>query len=174
MKPKKKNQLAENPNIWGTSYVKIPRKVLDMSLSQRASERNRGKLLILLYSQVYFKDGFVQNRNTCYICKRGYCIVNASKLADMAEIQIHAVRRYLRELQRAGYIEMSRNVYATMIKINQFDEFMKEFSSPIALAKQQEENPPKEEPSADTPPENKPFKQQPPKNLGNDYWGSNQ
>jgi hypothetical protein len=113
MKPKKKNQLAENPNIWGTSYVKIPRKVLDMSLSQRASERNRGKLLILLYSQVYFKDGFVQNRNTCYICKRGYCIVNASKLADMAEIQIHAVRRYLRELQRAGYIEMSRNVYAT-------------------------------------------------------------
>ena len=145
-----------------------------MSLSQRSSERNKGRLLTLLFSQVYFKDGFVQNHETSYICKRGNCIISVPKLADLANIKMHTAYRYLRELEAAGYIEMNRKVYATMIKINQFDEFMKEFSSPIALAKQQEEKPPKEEPSADTPPENKPFKQQPPKNLGNDYWGSNQ
>jgi hypothetical protein len=92
---------------------------------------------------------------------------------------MHTAYRYLRELEAAGYIEMNRKVYATMIKINQFDEFMKEFIPPTPTPKTEEEHPPKALPKETQPeeeelPKEKPFKQQPRKNLGNDYWGTNQ
>ena len=175
MKAKKKNQPTSIPNLLGSSYVKIPRNILDMTLSLRTSERNKGRLLSLLFSLVYFKDGFVQDRDTNYICKRGCCIVNVPKLATLADIKTHAGHRYLRELERDGYIELNRTVYATMIKILNFDTFMKEFAPPAPAPPVAPEQPTAKPPEATDPqtakcPENKPFVQQPRKNLGNDYW----
>ena len=106
MKQKSAKKTIETPNPWGTSYIKIPRKVLDMSLSQRSSECNKGRLLTPLFSQVYFKDGFVQDGETSYICKRGSCIVNVSKQAALAAIKVHT-----------GYIELSRTVYVICVII---------------------------------------------------------
>lgn len=179
MKAKKTKQTPESPSLWGSSYVKIPRKVLDMSLSQRTSKRNKGRLLSLLFSLVYFKDGFVQDRDTNYICKRGSCIVNVPKLATLADIKTHAGHRYLRELERDGYIELSRTVYATMIKINNFETFMNDFAPRAPAPPVESEQPTAKPPeAADSQTEkyleNKPFIQQPRKNLGNDYWGNNE
>ena len=177
MKKNKSDQVANPTNVWGRSYVKIPRQVLDMLLSPAVSERHKGRLLVTLFSLVYFKDGYVQTRKANYVCKRSYCLVNVQKVAELSDFPKYAGYRYLRNLEREGYIAVKRTADSIMVKLNGFDQFMGDAPDPKAKSS---EAPPAAPPSFAKPikPADRPTElldeipeQQPPKKPRNDYWG---
>ena len=173
MKKNKSDQVANPANIWGTSYVKIPRQVLDMLLSPAVSERHKGRMLVTLFSLVYFKDGYVQTRKANYVCKRSYCLVNVQKVAELSDFPKYAGYRYLRNLEREGYIAVKRTVDSIMVKLNGFDQFMGVEAAPTIKSSVADTVRAKPVKPADIPtalrdeiPE-----QQPTKKPRNDYWG---
>ena len=173
MKKKKTSQTTESSYNWGTAYVKIPRRLVEMLYSPRVSENKQGKFLLHLFFQAYFKDGYVQTRTRSFICKRGCCMLNVKKLSFFANVSKFAGYRCLRTIERAGCITLERIAESMLIKINGFDQFMGDAPDPIV------------QPFEADKPFAKPVKpsdrsaklldeipeQQPRKKQCNDYWG---
>ena len=173
MKKKKTSQTTESPYDWGTAYVKIPRRVVEMLYSPRVAENKKGKFLLYLFFEAYFKDGYVQTRTKNFICQRGCSVLNVKKLSFFANVSKFAGYRCLRTIERTGGIVLERIAESMLIRINGFDKFMGDAPDPML-------QPPAALPSFAKPikPADRPTEQldeipeqQPPKKPRNDYWG---
>lgn len=174
MKKKKMSQATESSYNWGTAYVKIPRSVVEMLYSPRVLENKKGKFLLHLFFQAYFKDGYVQTRTKSFICKRGCSLLNIKKLSFFAAVSKFAGYRCLRTIERAGCITLERIAESMIVKINGFDKFMGDAPDPMIQPLEMSKPLLKPVNPADISaalldemPE-----QQPPKKPRNDYWGA--
>ena len=66
-------QTKENPEaLWmGKSFMKMPRKVLALSVSASKKERHLARIYMALATMSYFKPGFMKLGRIQYVCHVG-------------------------------------------------------------------------------------------------------
>ena len=104
-------QTKENPEaLWmGKSFMKMPRKVLALSVSASKKERHLARIYMALATMSYFKPGFMKLGRIQYVCHVGEYFCTYQFLADRTDISIGSVGYYLRKLARDVYKRQKRN-----------------------------------------------------------------
>ena len=118
-------QTKENPEaLWmGKSFMKMPRKVLALSVSASKKERHLARIYMALATMSYFKPGFMKLGRIQYVCHVGEYFCTYQFLADRIDISIGSVGYYLRKLARERLIEYGPVAGGTKIKICNYNYF---------------------------------------------------
>ncbi len=118
-------QKKEKPEaLWmEKSFMKIPRKVLALSVSTSKKERHLARIYMALATMSYFKSGFMKLGRIQYICHAGEYFCTYQFLADRTDISVGSIGYYLRKLAHEQLIEYGPVGGGTKIKICNYDYF---------------------------------------------------
>ena len=130
---KPKGLKRKDSPVWSGLYVKIPTEVVQRYCSTNIREQRLGRILVSLFSQVYFQEGSLKYNEKIYTCRRGEYIGAMNLIARACALPENSIYGYLRILERENLITVQRLTRCTRVQIVGFDAFM--LGSNLAVAK---------------------------------------
>lgn len=120
------NQEKENQEaLWlGKSFMKMPRKVLTLSVGKSKKQRQFARIYMALVAMSYFKSGFMTLGKKQYACQPGEFYCTYQYLADRTDTSSGSMGYYLKELANEGLIEFSPVSGGTKFKICNYNYFL--------------------------------------------------
>lgn len=120
------NQEKENQEaLWlGKSFMKMPRKVLTLSVGTSKKGRQFARIYMALVAMSYFKSGFMKLGKKLYACQPGEFYCTYQYLADRTDTSSGSIGYFLKELANEGLIEFSPVPGGTKFKICNYNYFL--------------------------------------------------
>lgn len=118
---------------WSGVYLKIPTEVIQRYRSSNVREQRLGRILVSLFSHIYFQEGALTYNDRIYSCKRGEYIGAMNHIERSCALPENSIYGYLRILERENLITIQRLTRCTRVQIVGFDDFM--LGSNLGVAK---------------------------------------
>lgn len=107
----------------GKAFVKMPRKLLNLSLHPEKKKRQLACMYIALITLSFFRDGTVMLGKNKHVCRRGEYVGTHSELARFTAISLGSVGYYLKMLEMDKLIVLNVVKGGTRIGIFNYDLF---------------------------------------------------
>lgn len=110
-------------NLLGKAFIRLPRKILNMSICPVKRERCLAQMYITLVTRAFYTDGFVTlNRHKC-VCRRGEFVGTYQELSNLTGISRGSIGYFLKLLEEMHLIVINVITGGTRIGINGYDYF---------------------------------------------------
>lgn len=109
--------------LLGKAFVRLPRKILNMSMGSVRKDRDLAKLYIALVTKAFYISGSVSLGRYRHICRRGEFIGTYDELAILTRISRGSIGYYLRLLAEDRLIVINAVTGGTRIGICGYDYF---------------------------------------------------
>ena len=105
----------------GKAFVKMPRKLLNLSLHPEKKKRQLACMYMALITLSFFRDGTVMLGKNKHVCRRGEYVGTHSELARFTAISLGSVGYYLKMLEMDKLIVLNVVKGGTRIGICNYD-----------------------------------------------------
>lgn len=107
----------------GKAFIKMPRKLLNLSLHPEKKKRQLACMYMALITLSFFRDGTVMLGKNKHVCRRGEYVGTHSELARFTAISLGSVGYYLKMLEMDKLIVLNVVKGGTRIGICNYDLF---------------------------------------------------
>lgn len=107
----------------GKAFIKMPRKLLNMSIHPQKKKRRLALMYMALITLSFFRDGIVTLGKNKHVCRRGEYVGTYWELARFTAISLGSVSYYLKILEMEKLIVLNAVKGGTRIGICNYDLF---------------------------------------------------
>lgn len=110
--------------LFGKSFIKLPRIIGDQAFGKNRATSMRGLLLLALISLCRYTDGYVVLNERKINCRPGEYVGTHADLSQRTGIAIGSVARLLKRLARENLIEVTVLEGGSRIRVSGYSQFI--------------------------------------------------